>query len=363
MNPRKDHARNNTPFIWGAACGMPGYATLAGVRYDRVFTDLDAIVEAYRKGRPLAEALFGPDVQMGGPAWAGNSYGHVNGLGAELYFPEGSEVGLSREHMCASLDEGIALLKKDIDFRNAGLFPQYLKLWEGLKRAFPEFNLRFTGFKAEGPMTTAWILRGHDFFTDLYEQPEKAKEFLRLGVESILKYRETERAVNGLPLFGESGAGVADDVAAMISPRMWPEFVVPNLERHYAAQTNGPRSAHIENLSVDHLRFLDELGVASYDPSVSGKLTPALIRANCSARFSWRLNATHYPDRSSDGIQRWVYEAVADGAPAVITNVDRSMCNEKSAEKINAFCRAGREVERRLNEGTPREEIRNLDPV
>jgi hypothetical protein len=67
---------------------MSAYAALAGVRYDRLFLDVDAIVEAYVKGEPRARELFGPDVQMAGPAWMGNSYVHVNTLGSRLVFPE-----------------------------------------------------------------------------------------------------------------------------------------------------------------------------------------------------------------------------------------------------------------------------------
>ena len=59
---------------------MPVYATLAGVRFDRLFLDADAIAEAYTIGRPMAEALFGADVATGGPTWAGISYGHANSL-------------------------------------------------------------------------------------------------------------------------------------------------------------------------------------------------------------------------------------------------------------------------------------------
>ena len=42
--------REGTPFTWSFSCGMPVYATLAGVRFDRLFLDADAIAEAYTSG-------------------------------------------------------------------------------------------------------------------------------------------------------------------------------------------------------------------------------------------------------------------------------------------------------------------------
>ncbi|HRU05163.1 MAG TPA: uroporphyrinogen decarboxylase family protein [Candidatus Brocadiia bacterium] len=363
--PRKHRTRGQVPFTWGAGCGLPAMAVLAGVRFDRLFKEVDAIVEAYTRGKPLAEDLFGPDVSMGGPCWAGISYGHINGLGAELVFPEDSEVGV--EPIYDSLEEGIRQLKKPVDFAKAGLFPFYLDLWKKLQKAFPDHKIGFSGFKSEGPLTTAWQLRGHDFFTDVYEKPDLAKEYLALVTESIIQYRQTERAVNGLPPLPAESGGLADDVSAMFKPAMWPEFVMPYQERLLSAVTTGYRSAHIEDLTAAHLHFLDELGLDSYDPSVSEKLTPALIRDNCTVPFGWRLNSTHYPSRTPDDIQRWVFQAVADGASSVHTLVAREMCapqnTQESAAKVKAFCRAAKEVKRRLDAGAPREEIRHLDPV
>ena len=84
--------RAETPYQWYVLCGMPLYARLAGVRFDHIFRELDAIVQAYTVGLPLARDLYGPDVNYGGPGWAGISYGHANCLGSELIFPTHCEV-------------------------------------------------------------------------------------------------------------------------------------------------------------------------------------------------------------------------------------------------------------------------------
>ena len=62
-------------FEWSVSGGIEALSVLAGVRFDRVFTDLDAIVSAFREGGRIAREWFGPDIPFGGPRWAGISFG------------------------------------------------------------------------------------------------------------------------------------------------------------------------------------------------------------------------------------------------------------------------------------------------
>lgn len=347
--------REAVPFGWGASCGMAAYATLAGVRFDRLFLESDAIIDSYKRGRRMAQELFGPDVSLGGPTWAGISYGHVNALGSRLIFPEDSEV--AHTPIYGSLREGIEALSHESDFTRQEMFPFYLDLWQKLRNAFPGEPIAFGGFKAEGPVTTAWLLRGHDFFTDILDEPALAEEYLRAVTGSVIRYEKTVRRINGKPELDAVEMGLADDVASMIAPALWPQLVMPFLERYYREQTTGARYAHIEDLKVDHLRYLDTLQLSGYDPSVSPKLSPALIRDNCCVPFSWRLNSTHYPGRSEQEIEAWVFDAAAGGASSVSTVVAREMCNSECAAKVRAFVRAAKRVKTLLDEGCPRREL------
>lgn len=356
MARKRSRRREDVPFTWGASCGMWTYAELAGVPFGKLFLDADAIVEAYTKGRPLAEELVGPDIRLGGPTWYGNSYGHINALGSDLIFPEDSEV--AHTPIYKSLEQGIAALKKDVDFQTSGLMPRYLKLWDDLKKAFPDEDIRFGSFKAEGPITTAWALRGHDFFADTIEYPDLAREYVRLVTDSIIKYNKLMRRLNGEAEFSEQGVGLCDDVSAMISPGRWPELVMPALEQYYTGQTSGMRNAHIEDLTVNHLRYLDELGLDFYDPSVSRKVTPALIRDHCRVPFTWRLLGIDIPEMSEADVEKWVFDAVTDGASTVHTNVGIKRSTPEDVARVHAFIRAAKEVERLLSEGCPREELR-----
>lgn len=342
-------SREEIAFTWSASTGMHAYGKLAGISQERLFLDAAGIAEAYRVGRPLAEEAYGPEVGMGGPGWLGISYGHVNTLGCPLIFPEDSEVAHQPVH--ASLEEGIISLRRKVDFAREGRFPFYLGLWEELKRLFPGERIPFAGFGSEGPVTSAWSLRGHAFFTDLFDAPDLVREYLSLIARSVAAYNGLVRRLNGNPEFTPDGVSLADDVAAMVPPRLWPELVVPCLEEFYRLQTSGPRRAHIEDLTVSQLPFLDRIGLDSFDPSVSPRLTPALIRDHCSVPFSWRLNSTQYPDLSCEEIARWVYTAAAEGASSVWTYAWWPFC---PPEKVRAFIEAGKQVKRLLAEGCPR---------
>jgi hypothetical protein len=328
---------------------------LADVRYDLIFWDAEAMIEAFTVGEPRARALYGPDVRYSGPIWAGISYGHVNCLGSTLRFPENSEV--AHAPIYGSLAEGVAALQRDVDWASAGLMPVYLDLWEKLKEAFPDRHISFGGFGYEGPITTAWEVRGHDFFYDLYDDPELYKEFMRLLTDSIVAYSGFIRTINGQPAFVEAGMSLYDDIASLIHPRLWPEMVLPFHERYYRSQTSGRRHAHIENLIPDHLPYLDVLGLDSFDPSVSPRLTPADLRDRCSVPFLWRLNSMHVRDFTCEQVRRYAYEGVVGGASGVFCTIARTMTSAEDAGKVRAFIEAAREVERLLAEGCPRERL------
>ena len=335
--------------------GIEALSVLAGIRFDRMFSDVDAIVTAYRNGGKIALEMYGPDIPFGGPRWAGISYGHVNCLGSELVFPENSEV--AHTPIYDNLADGIRALERDVDFTRVGLFPFYLELWEKLKIIFPDCAVPFGGFGAEGPLTTAWLLRGHDFFMDIYDDPPLAKKYLALVTASLVKYQKLLARINGLPEYNPSVAFIADDGAAMLPPALWPDCVVPFIDGYFTAMTSGNRYAHIEDLSPDHLPFLDTLQVMEFDPSVSRKLSPSSIRAHCRVPFIWRFNEIEGETYSVAQTRHWVFDAAMQGAPAVRTGIWRNNCTFQGRDNTIAFRDAARAVQKLLAAGYPRERL------
>ena len=196
-----------------------------------------------------------------------------------------------------------------------------------------------------------------DIFTDVYDDPERTKEFLGLCVESILQYKYFLADLNGQPHISPSGNKLYDDVGSMFSVPMWPEFVLPYYEQYFEGLTTGTRGAHIEDLRPEQLHFLEDMGLSDFDPGISHKINPPIIRDRCRVSFGWRMGSFHYNGLTTDEVADWVYQAVADGASYVFSQVAEEMCDEETVAKVQVFIGAAKKVASLFEKGATREEI------
>lgn len=358
MNDKPDYtsARSSVSFEWSAGGSQDALRELAGIPIREFNLKPEACIEAYRKGLPRHRELFGEEVALPALATPAISYGHVNGLGSELIFPEDGEVGHTPIH--ASLAEGISALQNPVDFSRAGLAPFYVDFLAQMKRAFPGEAVRFR-YGLEGPITTAWELRGQNFFMDPYDDPERTHAYLKLVTASIIEFNKFRLAADGSnqEAVNPCGAGLADDIAAMLPPALWPEFVLPYWEQYFAGLTTGKRYAHVEDLTPAHLPYLEEIGLSFYDPSISPRLNPQTIGAHCRVPFAWRLGSFHYSKMTEQDVADFVWLAVADGAGSVTTVTEACMCNAETAAKVKVFVRTAREAAALFKQGLSREEL------
>jgi hypothetical protein len=193
---------------------------------------------------------------------------------------------------------------------------------------------------AQGPLTSAILMRGQDFIFDVYDEPEKAKEFLTLLTDSIIGFHHFTNEVNALPPVNPRNGGLADDFASLISPDMWPEFVVPFWNQYYEGMTTGTRSVHCENLAPAHLKYLKDIKLSHYQPSVSDLLTLENIKANTDIPFDWMLYSYHITDMDDDQIQAWVDKTVEAGVTLVRTQFGEYTCKIGKLDRIKAFYKA-----------------------
>ena len=353
--------RERTPFRWYVGSSAYALMALAGTSFGEYNLHPDACIEMYRKGRPLLRELYpDPAIPLPGLATPAVSYGHVNGLGCEIRFPEDGE--LCHVPLYGSLEEGLAALRQPVDFATAGLAPFYLDYKRRLEAAFPGERVGFS-YGLEGPITTAYELRGQDFLLDLMDRPELAAEFLAAATASINEFWPFYAAANGIPSRAGS-AGMCDDVASMVPARLFPELVLPFWEQFYQARTDGTRTAHVEDLRPEQLPFLESIGLSFFDPSISAHLSPPLIRDYCRVPFGWRLGSFHYLTMTAEEVRDWVYQAVADGASSVFTHIEAIMCRPEQVSKVNAFVAAAREVAAKLAAGATRADLgREVSPA
>ncbi|MCK5805508.1 MAG: hypothetical protein KAI66_21935 [Lentisphaeria bacterium] len=355
MNVDYSTLREQKPFRWYVGSSSYALMCLTGTALGEYNLNPDACIEMHRKGRPLFRELF-PDPAIREPSLStpAVSYGHVNGLGSELRFPPAGE--LIHTPIYDSLREGVDALKQPVDFSQAGMAPFYLDFRRQLQDAFPGERVGFS-FGFEGPITTAYELRGQNFLLDVMDEPELAAEFLEAVTASSFEFAKFYAEVNGSTAFREEGASMCDDVASMIPASLFPTLVMPFWEQYYRDRTSGVRSAHVEDLRAEQLPFLEQIGLSSFDPSISSKLSPPLIRDGCRVPFGWRLGSFHYLDMVVSEVRDWVFQTVADGASSVFTHIEALLCRDENVPKVNAFIAACREVQAMLESGATRDDL------
>ncbi len=357
MRPDYDKLRQEAGFGCSAGGSQGAMRALSGVPIREFNLSPAACIEAYRVGLKRFAEVFGDAVGAPGITTPAVSYGHVNCLGVPLTFPEGGEVG--ERPIWDNLDDGIAALKEPVDWRNTGMFQFYLDFRETLKEAFPDRAIGF-GFGGEGPITTAYEVRGVGFFEDMYDRPETTAEFMRLLVASIIDYYRFVAQTFGNPFPNPTGGGMCDDLASFVPPALFERVVLTAWEQYYSGITTGVRSAHVEDLRPEQLPFLEQIGLVRFDPSISHKLNPRLLRDHCRVPFVWRLGSFHYLNMTVQDVRDFVFQSAADGASGVTTVVEEIMCRDENVPKVLAFVQAGREAKQMIAEGVPREEMAEL---
>ncbi|MEA4890703.1 MAG: uroporphyrinogen decarboxylase family protein [Clostridiaceae bacterium] len=315
---------------------------LGGITMREFFTDGKLCARAWGMANEKIDALLGEYLPGRKPALPPLSYGHLVCLGAQLKIPVDGEPNIAPPAHC--LDEAITILQEQaaVDFRSRPIFRQYYDLWQDLKAAFPEQDIPFSGLGLEGPITSAELFRGQDFFMDAVDEPEKVLLFLQLMTDSIIRFSRFSREINGLPPISTEGVGLADDFASMIPPYLWETLVIPFWNQYYAGLTSagGRRWLHCENTSPDQLDFLELAGIDEYQPSVAGQLTLENIKAHTSIPFDWLLYAFHIVAMSDEEIQAWVDKAVAAGVTRIRTQFGRFAWQDGKMDRILAFYRA-----------------------
>ena len=354
MRPDYTTARANAGFSWSVGGTQGALRTLTQPPIRDFNLKPEACIDAYRRGRPMLREMYGDEVGTVGLATPAVSYGHVSCLGSELLFPEGGE--LAHTHIYGSLEQGIAALREPCDWASEGMAPYYLDFKAKMEEAFPGEKVGFS-FGLEGPITTAYELRGEGFFLDIHDNPPLAREFLRATVDSVLDFHQFLCEADDRPVINPGAAGLCDDLASFISPALFGEMVVPYWDQHYGGMTTGARYIHAEDLRPEQLPFLEDAGIARFDPSISEKLHPRLIRDHCRVPFQWRLGCFHYSEMSVQEVEDFVFQSAADGACGVMTYVAETMCDDIHVQKVHAFIRAAKEAKQLVVEGCPLSEL------
>ncbi|NMA08495.1 MAG: hypothetical protein GX929_05215 [Clostridiales bacterium] len=313
---------------------------LGGITMKQFYLDADAAVQAWRKQLAFVPETFGDAIPPREPTAAPLSYGHLVCLGCPLRYPEDAEPNVSPA--VSSLDDAIALLKdaRGMDFSKTAIWKHYAAMSDTIRAAFPQAP-KFAGLGMEGPLTSAALLRGQDFYLDLLDEPEKCAEYLSLMTGSIVEYLKQTRRVNGQPEYSAGGVGLCDDLASMVPPSMWDTHVVPFWRQYYRSLTSSKNwSVHCEALYPAHLPYLRKAGIIRYQPSVSPRLTLENVRANTDIPFDWLLYAYRITDMTDAEIAAWQDETLAAGVTSLRTQFGRFAIEAGKLDRISAWVSA-----------------------
>ncbi len=308
-------------------------AEAGGVKQRDLHRDVEAICKAYDAIRPIAARLA---VEAPKPRLAAFTYTHIAALGAEIEFSDFEP----KPHPIIHSPEDIDHLQEPENYLQADLIQERLRISAELKRRFSETS-NFVGHLFEGPVTSAVLLMGEDFFTLPYDDPKRAHQLMRFCVNGTLSYAQAITEHFGEVLSPFSAGGFPDDFAGMFAPSIFGELVVPYWEQLYQGIKASPRMLHSELLHVGHLPFLKQLNIDYYDPGVDQFLTPELLREHCPTRFQCRITDWEVRDMNTAELQKR-YRHLADFEPyTILIQLNRL----EDEPKIKALLEVAREMQ------------------
>jgi len=353
-------ARKEAGFTWDVKVYIYSLMSLADITLNELNESPTAGIEIYKdKYFNQMKEMFGDYVIRPNTSTPPVSYGHINFIGVPLVFPK-HEGEVNYEHQHKSLDEWIKILKNNVEFKEMTKEGQFfLSYKEKLQQAYPDRNI-YWNMSYEGPITTAYELMDTEFFYGLFDDIEKTKEFLHILTLNTVEYTKFHHRVNNIVEFNKEGHGICDDIASMISPDMFEEIVLPYWDMYFNGVTSGKRHIHTEDHTYKTMKFFEQVNINTFDPSISPKLNPQLIRDNNRVPFFWRLGSFHYNDLSVQDVKDWVYKAVEDGASNVFTGITHIMLDPDTVAKVKAFKEAASNAKDMLDKGISREEIGKL---
>ena len=188
----------------------------------------------------------------------------------------------------------------------------------------------------QGPVTMAKLLRGQDFFADLVEFPDEAHRLLEIVTDTIIKAWSEVREFLNQPLTGTDIA-IHDDFAGLMGPNHYRQFAVPCYQRIYEAFSPKRRLFHSELLREGHLRYLGEMRVDYLNLGENQYMRPRDVSKVTDVPFEWHVKTATVRDGTPEMIRKEYDDAVADGAPAMLTEL---CAREIPFENIHAFIRA-----------------------
>jgi len=316
--------------------GIPPEVTTeyVGVKLGVYYRDPEVMLKTQLEAMEIFYTLYGLPKHGVSPTYS--SYVEASQLGVEVLFPE-DNVPMVKGPVIREAEEVYRL--KILDPRRNGLMARAVRTYEYMKQQVDDTIPVGLG-GTEGPITTAVVVRGQDFFVDIFLHPKEMHALLELVTETSLLIRRTIEEVTGKKV---RSTGIADDFSGLLSPDQYEEFCFPYQKRIYEEFGAEGRSLHSELLRREHLKFLPTLGVTHYDPGCDQYLEPRdLLEEIPQIPFCFNLKTSQdMMEGTPESIRAKYTQAVEEGAPEMYTEI----CRRTPRENVWAFIEVAREYE------------------
>lgn len=326
----------HNPIQWTLAIPTEVRCEYAGILQGAYYTDLEQTIHVCQIFPPALKKATGflPETSYAVPVTA---YEGVAALGGDLVFPaEHQPMIRNQGHVLDDLAIDVAAVPDPhLDRR----FLLHLDWLHQLERRFPNQVVRGGLAGQEGPITTAGLLCGQQFFLDCLANPQRAHHLLELCTEMYIRWVQADDTVcyNQRPV-----VGIADDYAGLLSPALWPEFVLPYYQRICTAV--GPKGCalHSELLRREHLPLLHALPLVSLNLGENQYLQPEDVAAELpDVPFGWHILAVAEMQQGTPELIRHRFKDLVNRG---VRHVLVELAVGTPSDNVRAFVQVGREL-------------------
>lgn len=138
--------------------------------------------------------------------------------------------------------ETIAKVEPPENIKDYGLMPKVIEYLHYFKNILPK-EVNIYCFDTQGPFDIAHLIRGHQIYTDLYDDPDFVHYLLRLSTKIYIEATKIFKEIINEPLssgyhstlfMGNGGVRLCDDSSVNLSPLLFREFVLPYIKEALA---------------------------------------------------------------------------------------------------------------------------------
>lgn len=250
------------------------------------------------------------------------------------------QIPAPKGHPITSIEDA-ASLEVPEDMAQAGYFPRAIEFFQWMQTNAPEDVTVGFGAGGQAPWTTAVLLRGHELFVEVVEQPELVHRFMSTLTENSIRQRELAANLTGGDPFGRR-IGFTDDYGGLLGPEHFRQFDLRYMLRvaeHFGA---GEKTTHAELLQRPHLKILQDHGWVYIDVGTDPHLTVRDCVEALEIDFLVQLKSSQELLLATpDEIRATYARMVADGAPRMLVE----LCRGVPEENLRAFIEVAREYE------------------